>query len=394
MSSDLPPEIIEKIVRQVWYSCLSPDERILFMTACPRLSGTWRSQYARIASTTIHIPCMNYLLYLAEIIRTRKSLIYDWKHLRTGARSIICFLDLRTSILDYYSYTVWHIFAHMGNYIGIRTCFPSVQQFSFETVFLPIASQPQIGHTQMAIIFDRNQPPNPRRDCLQLDVYFNVIIYDPFRAGLSSSSSGAWALDGFFFLLYFYQIYHGVFHMENPPRYTKEDPIRDGKGFISNLLLRDLQTCGTRGDICASRSSVFRETLRMEDRMGVNHYLWLVGLAASDREVSEPGRMETQTVYKSGEGGFFHRVALGIWNRLRYWSNRSLAIILTAVQPPVINLDFGTSYRPKFEVGSPHHNQKIEWWIIKYSDGRLEPSRPYSKWALFRLEQRQMFLQV
>ncbi|KAF9075207.1 hypothetical protein BDP27DRAFT_1315678 [Rhodocollybia butyracea] len=391
MSSDLPPEIIEKIVRQVWYSCLSPDERILCMTACPRLSRTWRSQYARIASTTIHIPCMNYLLYLAEIIRTRKSLIYDWTHLRTGARSIICFLDLRTSILDYYSYTVWHIFAHMGNYIGIRTCFPSVQQLSFETVFLPIASQPQIGHTQMAIIFDRNQPPSSRRGCLQLGVHFNVAIYDPFRAGLYWSGLGPLALDGYLFLLYFYQIYHGVFHMENPPRYTKEDPIRDSKGFISNRLLKDLQTCGIRGDhhICASRSSVFRETSRMEDRMGINHYLWLVGLAAP--EVSEPGRN------KSGEGrrkeGFFHRIALGIWNRLSYWSNRSLAIILTA-GPPIINLDFGTSYQPKFEVGSPHHNQEIEWWVIKYSDGRLEPSRPYSKRAFFRLEQRQMFLRV
>ncbi|KAE9403949.1 hypothetical protein BT96DRAFT_1016565 [Gymnopus androsaceus JB14] len=107
MSAQHPAEIVEKILQEMWSSDLSPAERILFMTTCPRLNRTWRSQFARIASITIHIPCLSYLLYLAEIIRTGKSLVYDRKYLRREARTMICFLDLREWGVDSYSYRVW-----------------------------------------------------------------------------------------------------------------------------------------------------------------------------------------------------------------------------------------------------------------------------------------------
>ncbi|KAE9404739.1 hypothetical protein BT96DRAFT_972960 [Gymnopus androsaceus JB14] len=103
-ANQLPAEIVEKILEQLWFSDLSPAERILLMTTCPRLNSTWKSQFSRIASITIHIPCLHYLLYLAEIVRTGKSLVYDRHSLRKGARTMICFLDLRERGVDSYSY--------------------------------------------------------------------------------------------------------------------------------------------------------------------------------------------------------------------------------------------------------------------------------------------------
>ncbi|KAE9410817.1 hypothetical protein BT96DRAFT_1053300 [Gymnopus androsaceus JB14] len=107
---DLFPEIIEQIIQNAWNSDLSPNQRIAFMTTCPQLNRTWRSQYARIASISIHIPRMKYLLYLAEIVRSGHSLVYNREYLRTCARTIVCFLDLRERTVLFYSYTVWGVF--------------------------------------------------------------------------------------------------------------------------------------------------------------------------------------------------------------------------------------------------------------------------------------------
>ncbi len=75
----LPSEIVEIIIQYVWSNTdpMSNPDRVIFMTACPQLNKIWRSEYARIASTHIHIPQIGYLRYLAEIVRTGKSSIYQ-----------------------------------------------------------------------------------------------------------------------------------------------------------------------------------------------------------------------------------------------------------------------------------------------------------------------------
>ncbi|KAE9401349.1 hypothetical protein BT96DRAFT_1018279 [Gymnopus androsaceus JB14] len=181
-ANQLAAEIVEEILQQLWSSDLSPAERILFMKTCSRLNSTWKSQFARIASVTIHIPCISYLLYLAEIIRTGKSLLYNRQYLRTAARTMICSLDLREPGVgvDSNSYRVWCMFFRMRNFIGLRTCFPSVQRLSFQAVFLPhlgycLGRRPQVAHTDLSILFDTAQNPSLQ----QHKVLINFVIHDP-----------------------------------------------------------------------------------------------------------------------------------------------------------------------------------------------------------------------
>ncbi|KAE9410890.1 hypothetical protein BT96DRAFT_983569 [Gymnopus androsaceus JB14] len=148
MSAQLPAEIVEKILQQLWPSYLSPAERILLMTTCPRLNSTWKSQFARIASITIHIPCLSYLLYLAEIIRTGKSLIYD----RHGEL----------------------IATPTGSAFNGSLSKPSSSQASVNC----LGKQLQMAHTELSLLFDTTQPPSLK----QHKVVINFVIHDPETA--------------------------------------------------------------------------------------------------------------------------------------------------------------------------------------------------------------------
>ncbi|KAE9406016.1 hypothetical protein BT96DRAFT_915737 [Gymnopus androsaceus JB14] len=289
MSAQLPAEIVEKILQQLWSSDLYPAERILLMTTCPRLNRTWKSQFARIASITIHIPCLSYLLYLAEIIRTGKSLVYDRRYLRTGARTMICFLDLREWGVDSYSYRVWCIFFRMRNFIGLRTCFPSVQRLFFQSVFLPclgfcLGSQPQVAHTELSILFDHTagQPPSTLE---QHKVFINFVIHDPKTTSLNlssdSSPSDSWIPLGRWrgiIDLFYLMIYGGLGRLPDRPK-DESHPIAD-RFAIREKVKDGLHVRGR--EIRTSCSTVFHDHALCEedDFWGVSRRLYIAGTSA------------------------------------------------------------------------------------------------------------------
>ncbi|THU93423.1 hypothetical protein K435DRAFT_779839 [Dendrothele bispora CBS 962.96] len=175
---DLPPEIIEKIVFTVWRYTLSSYERILFMTTCPLLNRSWSTQYARISSRELYIPKVSYLLYLANIIRTGKSLIYARHDLRKRAETMTCFLDLRSygspswTHWDKSTEEMYFIFSDviMGDFSnGLGSCFPSLEELSLETVFytaphLWTSEMPQVAHTQVVLLVDKEKKNDKRKD--------------------------------------------------------------------------------------------------------------------------------------------------------------------------------------------------------------------------------------
>ncbi|KAK7440607.1 hypothetical protein VKT23_016955 [Stygiomarasmius scandens] len=158
-----PPEIIEKITLLIWRSSLSPSERILLMTTYPLLDRTWKAQFARIASREIHVPNLHYLLYLVNIVRKGKSLIYDQTDLKKHGATMTCFLDMRSypdlTDRDRRTEDIYWILGDMGNYSGLRICFPSLKELRLEAVFytpmhLWTSEMAQVAHTQIVLDFD------------------------------------------------------------------------------------------------------------------------------------------------------------------------------------------------------------------------------------------------
>ncbi|KAE9404748.1 hypothetical protein BT96DRAFT_989061 [Gymnopus androsaceus JB14] len=319
MDTQLPAEIVEKILQQLWFSDLSSAERILLMTTCPCLNSTWKSQFARIASITIHIPCLNYLLYLAGIVRTGKSLVYDRQYLRTGARTMICFLDLREWRVDIHSYRVWGIFFRMRNFVGLRTCFPSIQRLSFQTVFLPclaycLGGQPQVAHTDLSILFDHatGQPPSLG----QHKVLINFVIHDPETTSFLSPPSDSWVtagrwklgtIDSLYFLLY-----AKLRRLPDRPK-NESHPIPDHPFAIREKIKDGLHLHGR--EIRTSYNTVFHDHSLSEadDFWGVNRRLYIAGTSAPSEYAffSQDHRLK-HFVLNAGWGSFathlYHRV--------------------------------------------------------------------------------------
>ncbi|SJL07705.1 uncharacterized protein ARMOST_11055 [Armillaria ostoyae] len=71
----LPPELVEIIVYELWYSEMPSSVRKLFMTTCPRIDRTWKAVYAAIASRDMYITNLAFIDYLCDIA-VRKSIIY------------------------------------------------------------------------------------------------------------------------------------------------------------------------------------------------------------------------------------------------------------------------------------------------------------------------------
>ncbi len=118
---ELPPELVDIIIAEFWYSELPSKDRITFMTGCPLINTIWRDVYARITSRDIYVPTVAYMLYLASIIR--------WKHWNNSAvyrlfspdstRSITCYVDL-TNSKDDAAKDPYSAFCNLPNYLGFR----------------------------------------------------------------------------------------------------------------------------------------------------------------------------------------------------------------------------------------------------------------------------------
>ncbi|KAF8903059.1 hypothetical protein CPB85DRAFT_1255859 [Mucidula mucida] len=90
--TDMPPEILDILLRHLWDSRMPSHERMHLMTACPLVNRTWRAVYARISAEHVHIPSLPFLYYLCRIIRSRKSVIYGM--LPHTVRRMTCYSDL------------------------------------------------------------------------------------------------------------------------------------------------------------------------------------------------------------------------------------------------------------------------------------------------------------
>ncbi|KAK7457249.1 hypothetical protein VKT23_010548 [Stygiomarasmius scandens] len=193
VNHELPPELVEKIIFFAWHSILPSFERILFMITCPLLNHTWNAQFSRIASRQIYIPKLSYLLYLANIVRTGKSLVYSQHDLRERAETMTCFLDLRSypnmTRSDRNTEEMYWIFNDMGNYSGLRSCFPSLEELSLEAALytppnLWTSETPQIAHTQVVVIFDKEERERKEKEDLpgrrsRHTIELNLTIHDP-----------------------------------------------------------------------------------------------------------------------------------------------------------------------------------------------------------------------
>ncbi|PBL03855.1 hypothetical protein ARMGADRAFT_36546 [Armillaria gallica] len=134
---ELPPELVDIIIAEFWYSELPSQDRITFMTTCPLINTTWRDVYARITSRDIYVPTVAYLLYLASIICCKlwpnNSAVYGDLS-PDSTRTITCYVDL-TNSSDDAAKDPYSAFCNMPNYLGFRLCFPNIEHINLEMKF-------------------------------------------------------------------------------------------------------------------------------------------------------------------------------------------------------------------------------------------------------------------
>ncbi|KAK0199970.1 hypothetical protein DFS33DRAFT_1366057 [Desarmillaria ectypa] len=134
MDIQFPPELVDIIITEFWYSEHPSNDRITFMTACPLINSVWRDVYARITSRDIYVPTVAYLLYVSDIIRwCNESAIYGCFS-SDSTRTITCYVDLTNSTSDA-AKDPYSVFCSFPNYFGFRRCFPNIEQINLEMKF-------------------------------------------------------------------------------------------------------------------------------------------------------------------------------------------------------------------------------------------------------------------
>ncbi len=130
MSTQLPPELVDIIISEFWYSEPPSKDRIAFMRACPLINNLWKDVFARIASRDIYLPTEPYLVYLSTIIRTDKSVIY--RHFLPGStRTMNCCVGLTESTSDS-AMEPYAVLCSLPHHSGFRRCFPNLHQINLK----------------------------------------------------------------------------------------------------------------------------------------------------------------------------------------------------------------------------------------------------------------------
>ncbi|PBK71365.1 hypothetical protein ARMSODRAFT_955160 [Armillaria solidipes] len=130
MSTQLPPELVDIIISEFWYSEPPSKDRTAFMRACPLINNLWKDVFARIASRDIYLPTVPYLVYLSSIIRTDNSVIY--RHfLPSSTRTMNCCVGLTESTSDS-AMEPYAVLCSLPNHIGFRRCFPNLHQINLK----------------------------------------------------------------------------------------------------------------------------------------------------------------------------------------------------------------------------------------------------------------------
>ncbi|KAK7437398.1 hypothetical protein VKT23_018643 [Stygiomarasmius scandens] len=300
---DFPAEVVEKIVFSLWTSRLSSAERVAVMITCPLLNRSWKARFVLAASTFIYIPQLSYLLYLADIIRTEKSTIYRKWDLQHRARTITCFLNATEKgspcrSWDEKTLEMYHIFTFMGNYVGLRTCFPSVQRLHLESqlypaLWIPDLNQPDhhgpfaLVWTRIAIVFDEESRKGPYSDPNEMipstlssyKVQFDIetVLSESFPSALETRYSDI--------------LEHGMCHLMNllvatitaglcpNPWSGRLAPIRrlDHDSDISEKLFQSRRKLFSGVGFSFQCDTILKEIWESEDIMGVKIRLWRAG---------------------------------------------------------------------------------------------------------------------
>ncbi|KAK0450332.1 uncharacterized protein EV420DRAFT_1562995 [Desarmillaria tabescens] len=173
----LPTELVECIILEIWNSEHPSDERITFMTACPLINSVWKDVFARITSRDIYVPTVAYLFYLSSIIYLDNSAIYPTS-LPDSTRTITCYVDLIKSTEDA-AKEPYSAFCSLPNYIGFRKCFPNIERINLEIKFRigwhrHFLYHHQLFQTRVSIILE-----HANAQLCRLLVDWSIVVDDP-----------------------------------------------------------------------------------------------------------------------------------------------------------------------------------------------------------------------
>ncbi|KAK0222934.1 hypothetical protein EDD85DRAFT_1028083 [Armillaria nabsnona] len=176
-----PPELVEKIVHEIWHTEMPSIVRQSFMTTCPGINRTWKAVYAPIASQDIYIPSLAYIYYLCDIAGRQKSVIYHDLIPRL-TRTITCFVDLRANVEESAAKEVYDLLMRLPNDIGLKALFPSVPYISFGVSWIGDGRTTEmLRGLPIYIRYDRSLPKRHKKHCyLRLDVHVSITDLDPF----------------------------------------------------------------------------------------------------------------------------------------------------------------------------------------------------------------------
>ncbi|SJL09203.1 uncharacterized protein ARMOST_12579 [Armillaria ostoyae] len=187
-----PPELVERIVHEIWHSEMPSVVRQSFMTTCPRINRTWKAVYAPMASQDIYVPSLAYIYYLCDIAGRQKSIIYHDLIPRL-TRTITCFVDLREKGRENVVKEVYILLMALPNDIGLRALFPQVPSISFELSCIGRASYlgNEIRGLPVHIRYDRflSECHNVEGEdgYLRLDIHVSIKTHSS-RLSVSSST--------------------------------------------------------------------------------------------------------------------------------------------------------------------------------------------------------------
>ncbi|SJL09185.1 uncharacterized protein ARMOST_12561 [Armillaria ostoyae] len=187
-----PPELVEKIVHEIWHTEMPSIIRQSFMTTCPRINRTWKAVFAPIASQDIYIPSLTYLYYLSDIAGRQKSVIYRDLIPRL-TRTITCFVDLREKGRESVVKEVYILLMRLTNDIGLRALFPQIPSICLELSCIGRANYlgSEILGLPVHIRYDRflSQCRNDAGEdgYLRMDIHVSIKTHSP-RLSVSSDT--------------------------------------------------------------------------------------------------------------------------------------------------------------------------------------------------------------
>ncbi|KIY51702.1 hypothetical protein FISHEDRAFT_70669 [Fistulina hepatica ATCC 64428] len=132
----LPVELVEEIISTVWQSFDFSGDQRMFMLSCPRVCRLWCAIYASISARDIYVVQPSFVPYISWVVKSGRSAIYRdlLSCRRSHARTMTCLVNLGTS-LDDPAMNAYIALASVGEFTGLRACFPGLHTLYLHTIF-------------------------------------------------------------------------------------------------------------------------------------------------------------------------------------------------------------------------------------------------------------------